>query len=1320
MLFRKVVYASREPAVFLEFDIVAGGCMKKRRILTFLLVAAVCSASADGIKTGDRYRARYMFRHAEQEYKRAIRSNPGRPAGYSRLARIFLSDGRHGEARLLLYKALSLKKQDPEVWALLAALHLHQDNLEQASYHAQRGLSLFPDHPALLLQREGIALALFSRTCQGLLEKHPNAAPVRKMLGFRYLAAGLTYLALAQFDKLEQEGGKELYRMLAVRFQHGDNPVKVREYCNKILAIDKTDIFALNTLGKMALDDGYLQAGYRYYFDAAKYHPDNGEAFETVGHLTLQMGQKDKALEYLLRAYTLGRRNKNLLTTIGYLYSSSSDEQERKKAQPFLDAAGKPQPDTTTAQSRAVVRNNIARLRQFETFFKGDPRKEADTQYRIAGLHAEIGEYDPAYRSINAACRHFPLDPAFNLLRADLERKLGKYRNLDQTLTLLSRLIPDSPALLRLLLAVYAEEPMKDADKYLATLRRALDKHPGDRFFLVQLARYHEGRREFRQAITLYSRAGKKDPSLKTKIAALRSILTREGLTARLKRTGSVPGLLTLAETIVQQTRPGDPLQLQALRKALSRQPASPGINILTGEAYAAAFFRELRYPLLAAAVKHLDTALRLQPGHPQALQILSRLLTFDHEGFLRTPELLDRIRRDNALQDSFRTEDGRILARSYPDLLASRFFNIGKIMYRKDNSPHAIPYLARTLDIDDKDRVDRLLALGTVLRAFGRHPQAIDAYRRLLQEKNLPDYRHYTVIHATLGNLYSAIATQYPYSVDFLLAEYPDALTNPHETADKIAAHLKKMKEAAQGEYRLYIQQNTLFIQRNMGEKKIQELSSVETDVQEAYLRIAQSLIEDGKNDTGLTLLEKASARLAPGQRIRILMALANGYAAQQDRDKTTRLYELLRKENPSDWRHIHAHARWNLSLGNIQESLNQFTAAAALRRNDLNLRIIISFLHWRMGNTEQAVKDLKAVLATDEDNINANYYLCKILSQQGEYLQAEEHGNRIHELFKKNLVQTLPDQNRKDMLLDTLHTLAESALQRGDTFRALKYAYLGINFDAGDQFHFLSLTGDVFFLQKKYARAERYYSLAVKKNPGIPFLRFKLARTFLQTEKLYQARQILEDILARVPKFHHRHSLMILLARMRERDNEPRAAEALLMQALREFPHLQEGYLSLAVLLKKQNRYAEQGRILEQGLAAIGKAPLIRDALAWYLLDRRQPLERALQLAGQNIEDEPDNADFRATLGYLLFRNRQYRQSRTMIPASLMVRSRRERVIHRPLSLENAQEHFRVGNYPQAYQLVCYPRPADGRSIFLGQDTLFTRLLRDSTPLN
>ncbi len=218
---------------------------------------------------------------------------------------------------------------------------------------------------------------------------------------------------------------------------------------------------------------------------------------------------------------------------------------------------------------------------------------------------------------------------------------------------------------------------------------------------------------------------------------------------------------------------------------------------------------------------------------------------------------------------------------------------------------------------------------------------------------------------------------------------------------------------------------------------------------------------------------------------------------------------------------------------------------------------------------------------------------------------------------------------------MLDTLHTLAESALQRGDTIRALKYAYLGTNFDPDDHFHFLSLSGDVFFLQKKYTRAEKYYAQAVKKNPGIPFLRLKLARIFLQTEKLFQARQILEDILVKTPKFHHRHSLMILLARMREKDGEQEAAAALLLQTIREFPHLQEGYLALAVLYKQQNRFVEQGRILEQGLAAIGRAPLLRDALAWYILDRKQSLQRALQLAGQNIEEDPDNADFRATHG-------------------------------------------------------------------------------------
>ena len=1292
-------------------------------LTTAAIFALSCTSYRTTVKDGDTCLERYMFRKAENEYKSAIRKDPEQSAAYIKLARLLMKNGRHGEALLLLQRSLYLKNPQPASWSLLSAYYGNRGDMERASYFAEAGLARFRGNRELTSQRKRISLALFLKKCSGLLAKKPGAAGIRKMLGYRLLAGDFIWLALNQFNKLAENDPDniKLFRMLSSLFLKKGNSAKAREYLEKLLKADRSDSFALRNLGQIELNNGHLFKAYRHFFNNAKYHPNNGKAFETVGYLTLRMGKKSKALEYLERAYLLGRRSDRLFASIGYLYTSNKTKEDIKKGRRYLEMAGKlkAKRDRTPRSHRAaIIRSRIERLKQFQIFFHGNRKKESDVRYRLALQYRKLNDNANAYLHLLQAYTFFPDDPSYLMLKAELELNLGRFGDISTTIKKLERITPVSVKLFRLKCRLYKSGPLGDSGLYRKTIQTAIRKLPGQPFFHLKLAELYLASQKPSAALNAFRKAEKLGAPVGGRIANLTRALEINNLQRQISDTDDPDRALTLALKLRTITGTSGSGYRTGLKRALSLSPRSAGINILLGESYGSAFFKEMKYSHLKNALHALEKALKIYPAHSRARAIRNRLLGFDHKGFLTLSTRLQAQKRDNALADPLALANRTLLIKKFPEILGSRFFTLGKILYRKNRSAASIPYISRSILLDKSQAVHKLLAKARIQRSLGNFDSAVDAYRNLLRQKKLPEFRQYAIIYATLGNLYTQKVLSYPYNYNYLRKKYLNSGKNLPAIVAKIVSTLREGKTLGKRAFQGYIMRNTLNIQRNMGKNKIRSLMRIPADREEVYLRIAAIIRAEKDSSEYLKILEKAAAVLKKGKRRRILLSLASEYELNGNRKKAAALYAQLDAENTNDWRQVYARARWELSRGNLDRSLKTFQRAASLNRRDLGLRIIIGFLQWQKGRMDLAVKELKQVLAIDEQNINASYYLCKIFSQQGKFEDAEKHGNRVQELFKKKLPVNYVDRNKKEMLLDTIHTLARVAFLRGDILRALKYAYAGSGFDSTDSFHFLSLTGDIFFLQKKYTRAEYYYSRAVKHNPTVPFLRFKLARTYLKNGKNLLGKRILEDIYNRMPRFNKRAELLLLLARLRGTNNRLIDQETLLKQLIREFPVKQQGYLALAELYRKQNRFAEQSVILENGLKKIRKAPGIRDAIAWYILDRGQSLRRALQLARQNVDLQPGNANFRATYGYILFRLKRFRDSRQNLSARQIAFYRKEDFYRRNDTMENAAEFYRTGRFRKAFQLVCYPRPGIYGTKTLFADTLFSRLIlqRDS----
>ena len=1301
--------------------------MKLKLLTGLILLSSLynCTGYMTAISKGDRHYSRSLFKTAEKSYKYAIRKSPNRAEGYVKLARLYLENGRHGEALMLLQHSLHLRHPLPESWLYLATYYSNTGDHTRASFYVESALARFPKHQQLHKQRQKIGLALFIKKCNHTLQKHPESSSIRKMLGFRLMKEKYTYLALSHFDHLAEKepNNKQLFRMLASLFLEQRNTAKAKEYLLKLLKADKKNSYALYQLGTLELDAGYLYKAYRYFYNNAKYNSNSGKAYEKLGHLTLQIGKKGKALEYLKRAYLLGRRSRKLFASIGYLYAASTDKDERKKGKRYLELAGKEiekLKNTPQAHKTAIILNKISRLLQFQHFFQGNRKKEAEILFQLAKQYYSIQKYQEAYNYILKAYNFFPADPHYLHLKAELELQLGRFGNIQKTIVKLQYTQPGTPKLYKLKCRLYKNGPMQNNQLYLKTLKKAILASPKLPFFHIQLAQWYEKHGNITKALNAYTKARKYGANVLSKITALQK---QHKLLLLIKSVSKASNYDTaLTQTLkIQKLKGSDSTEYRkALKSILKRVPKFAGIHVLYGEALASAFFTTMRYSYLQQAIAHLRKALALYPGHARAALTLSKLLSFDYKGYQSINSLLKIIKKRNAFQSHSDVNNRILLTKKYQDILSNRFFTIGKILFRKNHSEHSVRYLSRSLQLNSHQTIDKLLALGKIHKYFGNYDKAVSAYKQLLKQKKLPQYRQYAIIYATLGNLYTRKVLTYPQSYQFLNNTYLKTGKELSKIVTLIHEELNTTKKLGKRAFQGYIMKNSLIIQRNMGKKKIRALDNIPTTREEVYLRIA-ALIRSAKGyKASIAILKTATKDLKSGKRRRILLALANQYELSGSFKKAQTTYQLLAKEYKNDWRQVYARARWELSRGKLEQSLQRFTQAASLNRHDLGLRIIIGFLKWQQGKIKDAITALDTVLKMDEMNISANYYLCKIYSQQGKFSDAEKHGNRVQELFKKNLPKNYIDRNKKEMLLDTLHTLTKVAFLQGDTLRALKYAYAGAGFDSTDSFHFLSLTGDIFFLQKKYKRAEFYYAKAVKLNPSVPFLQFKLARTYLKNAKKFLSRRILEKLYRTAQQFHKRAELMLLLASVRGQSNDPLGQENLLRQTIKEFPAFEQGYLALASLYRSKNRFSEQIQILETGLNFIKKAPNIRDAIAWYILDRGLKLTRALQLAWQNVNIKPGNANFRATYAYILFRIRKYQDSRHNISAKQISYYRKENFLPKTDTMENASEYYRIGNFREAFQLVCYPRPGIYGSKTLFTEALFSRIFLESTTIN
>jgi tetratricopeptide (TPR) repeat protein len=221
------------------------------------------------------------------------------------LGRLYMLKSQPAKARPHFDAVIALRSDLPGLWVMRGLTYLQMDSIKLAEQNFDKARELFPDEPEINYYA-GVVLTRQNNNSDAIpfYEKSLKAEPnsVQTML-----ALSAAYDEVSDHVKAEQ-----LYlRMLKIR---PDLAIVMNNYAYH-LATRNVRLPEALTMAEKAL----------------KAEPENGAYLDTVGWIYFQLGQNDKALEYIGKSLKLRSDSAEVMEHLGDVYEKTGDLQKARE-----------------------------------------------------------------------------------------------------------------------------------------------------------------------------------------------------------------------------------------------------------------------------------------------------------------------------------------------------------------------------------------------------------------------------------------------------------------------------------------------------------------------------------------------------------------------------------------------------------------------------------------------------------------------------------------------------------------------------------------------------------------------------------------------------------------------------------------------------------------------------------------------------------------------------------------------------------------------------------------------------------------------------
>lgn len=389
-------------------------------------------------------------------------------------------------------------------------------------------------------------------------------------------------------------------------------------------------------------------------------------------------------------------------------------------------------------------------------------------------------------------------------------------------------------------------------------------------------------------------------------------------------------------------------------------------------------------------------------------------------------------------------------------------------------------------------------------------------------------------------------------------------------------------------------------------------------------YLILADAALREQQLETSQKLVSQALERdpanpeaLALNARIKI----ANG-----EPDKAVTILERATALYPQSSETFHSLGLAYASAGDPLRGVVALSEALRLTPDFPTAALALADLQVRTGNLTAAAANLRRLVKQHPEIPAARMALANVCARQGEFEEALLQLRTLNQAFPRSAeiwVMIGAIQIQQGKRSEARHAF-EQALDLAPTSLSALEQLVNLDLRAGDP-----------------ASALQRVKAQIARNPKSAALQLVLARLYLAQKNPTSAEAALQTAISLDPA---QPAAYMTLAQLYIASKQDDKATDNLIAAARQNPKSAEPLMMLAVIRHRQQNYAEARDYYEKVIAVQPKFSPALNNLAYIYSEFLNNLDRALVLAQQArrlLPNEPHTAD---TLGWILFKRRQY----------------------------------------------------------------------------
>jgi len=290
----------------------------------------------------------------------------------------------------------------------------------------------------------------------------------------------------------------------------------------------------------------------------------------------------------------------------------------------------------------------------------------------------------------------------------------------------------------------------------------------------------------------------------------------------------------------------------------------------------------------------------------------------------------------------------------------------------------------------------------------------------------------------------------------------------------------------------------------------------------------------------------------------------------------------------------------------------------------------------HRRAGRRAEAIETLKRALtdSAPDESLNVRFVLAQTYEEVG---QVDEAIATYEEILKALLAPdgTVPERHREavEMVLTNMALAYRHAGRRAEAFRILERMrrVLGEKNPRADL-----LTVDTFREERDFEAMLAHAQEAARRYPEERRFRLLQAQALGRLGRIEEALRLLDSLLTGLSEDIEVLSTKALVLSDAERYAE---AEAVVQEALRRDPRNNGLLIQLSLIQERLGRFAEAEAALRQVLERDADNATALNNLGYYLAERGERLDEALELIRRAVNIEPTNGAFLDSLGWVYF---------------------------------------------------------------------------------